>query len=114
GPSAVVSALSISGLPASDFLFFGFLPHKKGRETLFKEIAESKRTVAFYESTHRIIKTLEKLAKIIESSRKVVVARELTKIHEEVFSGTAPEALEYFLKTSVKQKGEFVVIVSAC
>ena len=114
GPSAVTSALSISGFPADDFLFLGFLPHKKGRETLFKEIRESKRTVVFYESTHRIIKTLQKLAEIIPRDRTVAVARELTKIHEEVFSGTAEEALNYFLKTSVKQKGEFVVIVSKC
>lgn len=114
GPSAVISALSISGLPTSDFLFLGFLPHKKGRETLFKEIAASSRTAVFYESTHRIMKTLEKLAQIIEPSRIIVIARELTKIHEEVFSGTPRETLEYFLKTPVKQKGEFVVIVSRC
>src|SRR3989344_765243 len=61
GPSAVLAALSISGFPSSEFLFLGFLPHKKGRETLFKEIAVSKRTVVFYESPHRIIKTLESL-----------------------------------------------------
>lgn len=121
GPSAVITALSASGITSDNFLFLGFLPHKKGRETLFKEIAESKRTVVFYESTHRIIKTLEALVSHLAVSppseppsegRKVVVARELTKIHEEIFSGTALEALNHFTETAVKQKGEFVVIVS--
>ena len=112
GPSALTAALSVSGLPSDNFLFLGFLPHKKGRETLFKEIAASKRIVVFYESPHRIIKTLESLAKYIPE-RETVVARELTKIHEEVFSGTPNETLEYFLKNPVKQKGEFVVIISA-
>lgn len=111
GPSAVVSALSVSGLPSSDFLFLGFLPHKKGRETLFKEIANSKRTVAFYESPHRIIKTLRSLATILGDTRKVVVARELTKIYEEIVSGTPVEIISYFQKNEDKTKGEFVVIV---
>jgi len=112
GPSAVITALSISGLPADNFTFLGFLPHKKGRETLFKEIAESSRVIVFYESTHRILKTLESLSKYLEEDRTIVIARELTKIHEEVFSGTATDALKYFLETPVKQKGEFVVIIS--
>jgi 16S rRNA (cytidine1402-2'-O)-methyltransferase len=64
GPSAVISALSISGLPASEFTFLGFLPHKKGRETLFKEIANTERTIVFYESPHRILKTLDSLEKL--------------------------------------------------
>lgn len=110
GPSAVISALSASGIPSSEFLFLGFLPHKKGRETLFKEIAETKRTVAFYESPHRIMKTLESLNKYIPE-RKVVVARELTKIHEEFPEGTLTELLEYFNKNKEKIRGEFVVIV---
>src|ERR1035437_2368427 len=74
GASALVSALSISGLPASEFTFLGFLPHKKGRETLFKEIAIMERTVAFYESPHRIMKTLDSLKQYI-GERKVVVVR---------------------------------------
>ncbi len=111
GASALTSALSISGLSASDFLFLGFLPHKKGRETLFNEIKGSKRTVVFYESTHRIIKTLEKLSKILAPSRKIVVARELTKIYEECISGTPTEIISYFHDYTAKQKGEFVVLV---
>lgn len=111
GSSAVVSALSVSGFPASDFLFLGFLPHKKGRETLFKEIAESKRTVVFYESPHRIMKTLASLDKAL-GKRKIAIARELTKIYEEFLSGTASELYEYFNKNKEKIKGEFVVMVS--
>ncbi len=112
GPSAVISALSISGLPSSDFLFLGFLPHKKGRETLFKEIAESKRTSVFYESPHRIMKTLKKLIEILEDTRSVVVARELTKMYEESVSGSPQEVLDYFNNNEDKQRGEFVVVVS--
>lgn len=111
GPSAVVAALSVSGITASEFLFLGFLPHKKGRETLFKEITASKRTTVFYESPHRIIKTLESLHQNLSIYRKVVVARELTKIYEETVIGTAREVLGYFKKHSDKIKGEFVVII---
>lgn len=112
GASAVISALSASGIPSSEFLFLGFLPHKKGRETLFKEIAEAKRTVAFYESPHRIIKTLESLNKYTPE-RKVVIAREITKIHEEFPEGTPAELLEYFNKNKEKIRGEFVVIIAS-
>src|SRR3989344_4805005 len=87
GPSAVVAMLSASGLPSSDFLFLGFLPHKKGRETLFKEISESERTVVFYESPHRIEKSLVSLVEHLEPNRIVVVAREITKIFEDFVSG---------------------------
>lgn len=111
GPSALVSALSISGLPASEFIFLGFLPHKKGRETLFKEISVTKRTVVFYESPHRILKTLESLKKFC-GERRIVLAREISKIYEQVISGTADEALAYFEKNKDKVRGEFVVLVS--
>ncbi|MBU4480402.1 16S rRNA (cytidine(1402)-2'-O)-methyltransferase [Patescibacteria group bacterium] len=114
GASALISALSASGLTADQFLFLGFLPHKKGRETLFKEIAETKRTVAFYESPHRIIKTLNSLKEHLEAqlpNRKIVVARELTKIFEEIVSGSASEILEFFEKNPDKIRGEFVVMV---
>lgn len=110
GPSALVSALSASGLPSSEFLFLGFLPHKKGRETLFKEIAESERTVAFYESPHRIVKTLQSLQKFAPE-KKVVIARELTKIYEEFISGTATELLSHFEAHQEAVRGEFVVMV---
>lgn len=111
GPSAVAAALSVSGLPASEFLFLGFLPHKKGRETLFKVILESKRTVVLYESPHRIVKTLSSLGNILGNGRKIVMARELTKIHEEVVEGTAQELLSYIVENKKKEKGEFVVII---
>jgi len=111
GPSAVITALSASGLPTHEFTFLGFLPHKKGRETLFKEIAESKRTMVFYESPHRILKTLESLIKFCPN-KKVCIARELTKIYEEFKTGTPAEILEYLIQNPVKQKGEFTVIVA--
>lgn len=113
GASALVSALSASGVPASEFLFLGFLPHKKGRETLFGEIASSSRTVAFYESPHRIQKTLNSLSTHLSTDRKIVIARELTKLFEEFVSGTAADVAGYFEKNPGKIKGEFVVIVSA-
>ena len=111
GASALVSALSISGLPASEFVFLGFLPHKKGRETLFKEISEMKRTVVFYESPHRIMKTLNSLKKYV-NERKVVVAREISKIFEQTVSDTPTEVEKYFLDNKDKIRGEFVVLVS--
>lgn len=111
GATAVITALSASGLPTHEFTFLGFLPHKKGRETLFKEIAQSKRTMVFYESPHRILKTLESLAKFCPD-KKVCIARELTKIYEEFKTGSASELLKYLTENPVKQKGEFTVIVS--
>ena len=111
GASAVITALSASGLPTHEFTFLGFLPHKKGRETLFKEIAVAKRTMVFYESPHRILKTLESLVKFCPD-KKVCVARELTKIYEEFKIGTPTEVLEYFVKNKEKQRGEFTVIVA--
>lgn len=114
GPTAVIAALSASGLPTHEFTFLGFLPHKKGRETLFKEIAGARRTYAFYESPHRILKTLESLVKFCpkENQKKVCVARELTKIYEEFKTGTPAEVLLYFKKNKDKQRGEFTVIIS--
>lgn len=112
GPSALTAALSIAGVPCADFTFLGFLPHKKGRETLFKEIADSARTMVFYESPHRIMKTLESLHVHLNESRQVTVCRELTKIFEEVVSGTAQEVKMYFETNKDKERGEFVVLVS--
>ena len=110
GPSALISALSASGLTGGSFTFYGFLPHKKGRETLFKTIAESPLISAFYESPHRIEKTLESLATHIPN-RKVIIARELTKIFEQIISGTPEELITYFTTHPDKVRGEFVVIV---
>jgi 16S rRNA (cytidine1402-2'-O)-methyltransferase len=111
GASAIITALSASGLPIHEFTFLGFLPHKKGRETLFKEIAQAKRTFAFYESPHRILKTLESLVKFCPD-KKVCVARELTKIYEEFQTGTPAEVLKYFTENKDKVRGEFTVLVS--
>ena len=114
GPSALTAALSIAGVSCADFTFLGFLPHKKGRQTLFKEIADSERTMVFYESPHRIIKTLEALNEQcqIPNAKHVTICREITKIFEEVVSGTAEEVLAYFTAHPDKVRGEFVVIVS--
>ncbi|MEX0933953.1 MAG: 16S rRNA (cytidine(1402)-2'-O)-methyltransferase [Candidatus Paceibacterota bacterium] len=111
GPSAVIAALSLSGFSASNFLFLGFLPHKKGRETLFNEIAQAKYTVVFYESPHRILKTLASLQDHLDDTRALVVARELTKVYEEVKRGNAREILTYFSENPEKVRGEFVVVV---
>ncbi|MEI6191129.1 MAG: 16S rRNA (cytidine(1402)-2'-O)-methyltransferase [bacterium] len=111
GPSAVISALSISGLNVAEFTFLGFLPHKKGRETLFKEIAESERVMVFYESPHRIMKALSSLVKFAPE-KKVTIARELTKVFEQIVSGTPAEVEKYFTDNGDKVRGEFVVLVS--
>jgi 16S rRNA (cytidine1402-2'-O)-methyltransferase len=113
GPSALAAGCSISGLPCDKFRFLGFLPHKKGRVTLFKEIADSKETIVFYESPHRILKTLESLEKVLDKQRKIVVCRELTKIYEEIVRGIANEVLNYFKNNPDKVRGEFVVLVGS-
>jgi 16S rRNA (cytidine1402-2'-O)-methyltransferase len=112
GASALTAALSISGVPSPQFTFYGFLPHKKGRETLFKEIAASDRTSVFYESPHRIEKTLESLNKHLPETKKVVLARELTKMFEEVIEGSPTTIINYLKANPDKVRGEFVVIVS--
>jgi 16S rRNA (cytidine1402-2'-O)-methyltransferase len=111
GPSALISALSASGISSAEFVFLGFLPHKKGRVKIFKEIVGSDRVVIFYESTHRILKTLSFLDTYSPKSG-VMIAREITKKFEEFIKGTPRELLEYFNSNKDKQKGEFVVIVS--
>ena len=111
GATAVIAALSVSGLPTHEFTFLGFLPHKKGRETLFKEISESKRTMVFYESPHRILKTLESLQKFCPN-KKICIAREITKIYEEFKTGSPSELLNYLTQNPIHQKGEFTVLVA--
>jgi 16S rRNA (cytidine1402-2'-O)-methyltransferase len=111
GPSALMSALSVSGISSAQFVFLGFLPHKKGRETLFQEILESNRTMVFYESTHRIMKTLERLQEMMPN-RHMAVARELTKIYEQVKTGSFADVYQYFIDNPDKVRGEFVVIVA--
>lgn len=111
GPSAIVTALSVGGISSAQFTFYGFLPHKKGRETIFKEIADSKRTSVFYESPHRILKTLASLEEHLAKDRKISVMRELTKIYEETKLGSIGEVSLYFTNNPDKVRGEFVVIV---
>ncbi len=112
GASAITAALSVAGIEASAFTFLGFLPHKKGRETLFKEIVSSERTMIFYESSHRILKTIERLAELLDEKRNVVIARELTKKFEQIISGSPAEVLEKLKSSPDHERGEFVVLVS--
>lgn len=111
GPSALVTALSIAGIPVHQFVFLGFLPHKKGRQTMLQEVCDSERTMVFYESTHRIIKALEYLAEHLPNDRTVVIGRELTKMFEETIVGSAQEVLTELVDTPERQRGEFVVLV---
>lgn len=111
GPSALITALSSAGISVAEFTFLGFLPHKKGRETLFKEIADSSRVMVFYESPHRIEKAFESLEKFCGAERKIIVARELTKIYEEFTRGIVSEVRTYFSDNPDRLRGEFVVIV---
>lgn len=114
GPSALTAAVSIAGMPIDEFVFIGFLPHKKGRETLFREIAASERAFIFYESTHRIEKALQSLHDHMtkaDTLRKVTIARELTKMFEEVESLLPLDHLARIKADQNKKKGEFVVLV---
>jgi 16S rRNA (cytidine1402-2'-O)-methyltransferase len=108
GPSALTTAISISGLDLESFTFLGFLPHKKGRQTALKKISKSDIAVILYESPHRILKLLKELH--AEGTEKVVIGRELTKMHEEIISG-APLDLAKDLEKRKAVRGEFVVII---
>jgi len=110
GASALTVALSIAGIYATGFTFLGFLPHKKGRQTALKELIASEIPVVLYESPHRILKLLEELVQ--HQVLDIVIARELTKMHEEVVSGTPAELSLYFKTNPDHVRGEFVVIVS--
>lgn len=113
GASALTAALSVAGMRAATFVFYGFLPVKKGRETLFKEIAASNRASIFYESPHRIMKTLEALQKVLSPGVRVGLCRELTKLHEEVLVGSTQELIDILRADTNHQRGEFVVMVEA-
>ncbi len=110
GPSALAAAISIAGLRAPSFVFYGFPPQKKGREKLFLQIANDKRASIFYESPHRIMKALEALSNAAPD-RRMGLFRELTKLHEESVIGSSSEVLDYFSNHPDKRRGEFVVIV---
>lgn len=112
GPSALTAALSIAGLAGNRFTFLGYAPQKKGRKTFFEDIAGYDHPVVFFESTHRIIKTLEALVEISgeRAVTRVIVAREMTKMYEEVVDGTPAEVLNAFSQNPPRQRGEFVLI----
>ena len=109
GATAFVPALVISGLPLEKFIFEGFLPVKKGRQTRLKFLSEEQRTMVFYESPHRIIKTLTQFSEFFGDERLVSVSREISKIFEQTKRGTMKEVLRYF--EDKKPKGEFVIVV---
>ena len=111
GPSAVLVALTISGLPIGRFVFEGFLPRKKGRRKLIEELSEEKRTIVIFESPHRISKTLAELYHAM-GSRRAVLARELTKMHEEVIRGSLEELA--LLTEKRKLKGEITLVIAGC
>ena len=110
GPTAFVPALVSSGLPCDRFSFEGFLPVKKGRTKRLKELSTETKTMVFYESPHRILKTLNDLSNYFEVESQISVSRELTKLYEETFRGTIKESVEHFEKN--KTKGEFVIVLS--
>tara|TARA_B100001758_G_scaffold239441_1_gene243776 strand:- start:641 stop:1309 length:669 start_codon:yes stop_codon:yes gene_type:complete len=111
GATAIIPALILSGFPTERFVFEGFLPHKKGRQTRIKAICNEKRTSVFYESPHRINKALIQLKEFIDPERKVCVAREISKIYEEVIRGNIDELIRF--SENQELKGEIVVVVSA-
>ena len=110
GPTAFVPALVSSGLPCDRFSFEGFLPVKKGRTKRLKELSTETKTMIFYESPHRILKTLNDLSNYFDVESQISVSRELTKLYEETFRGTIKESVEHFEKN--KTKGEFVIVLS--
>lgn len=110
GATAFVPALVNSGLPADRFVFEGFLPQKKGRQTRLKELAGETRTMIFYESPFRIVKTLTQLAEYLGTDRKASVSREISKLHEQTVRGTLNELASYF--TQNEPRGEFVIVVA--
>lgn len=109
GATAFVPALVNSGLPNDKFVFEGFLPVKKGRQTRLMALAEETRTIIFYESPHKLIKTLTQFCEYFGDDRPVSVSRELTKLYEETVRGTAKEVLDYY--TNKPPKGEIVIVV---
>ena len=109
GPTAFVPALVNSGLPCEKFVFEGFLPQKKGRQKRLTELALESRTMVFYESPHRLVKTLTQMAEHFGSERLASVSRELSKIHEETIRGSLQELAQYYSKGKVK--GEIVIVV---
>ena len=110
GATAFVPALVDSGLPCDRFVFLGFLPHKKGRQTAIRQLANEQRTMVIYESPYRLVKLLEELIPVLGSERQASVSREISKLHAETARGTLAEVLTHFQQKEVK--GEIVVILS--
>ena len=112
GATALIPALVNSGFPLDRFVFEGFLPHKKGRQTRWKVIAEEERTTVLYESPHRLYKALEQIIEFIGPDRPIMVARELSKMHEQMVRGSAAEVLLYFDQNPDKIRGEIVIVIA--
>ena len=111
GPTAFVPALVSSGLPCDKFCFEGFLPQKKGRQKRLQELKEDERTIVFYESPYRIVKTLQQFVEVFGEERHVSVCREISKVHEQSVRGTLAEVLAHFAEH--EPKGEFVIVLGA-
>jgi len=109
GPTAFIPALVCSGLPCDRFVFEGFLPHKKGRQTRLKALADESRTMVFYESPHRILKTLAQFAEYFGEDRSASVSREISKMYEETIRGPIADIIHHFTENPIK--GEFVIVV---
>ena len=112
GATAFVPAIVNSGFPTDRFVYEGFLPHKKGRQTRWKALAEEERTIVLYESPHRLVKALEQIIEFISPERQVMVGRELSKMHEQMVRGTATEVLTYFTAHPDKVRGEIVIVIA--
>jgi 16S rRNA (cytidine1402-2'-O)-methyltransferase len=112
GATAFVPALVNSGFPTDRFVYEGFLPHKKGRQTRWKALAEEERTIVLYESPHRLVKALEQICEFISPERPVMVGREISKMHEQMVRGTATEVLAYFAAHPDKVRGEIVIVIA--
>lgn len=109
GASALIPAIAVAGLPNDRFCFEGFLPQKKGRQKRFLSLQEETRTMVFYESPHRLLKTLIQASEFLGADRRAVVCRELSKLHEEIRRGTVTELIEWF--TQNQPRGEIVIVI---
>ena len=112
GATACIPALVSSGLPCDRFCFEGFLPQKKGRQTLLEALRDEPRTMVFYESPYRLLKTLQQLAEFMGGDRQVSVCREISKVHEESVRGTLDEVIAHFTQT--EPRGEIVIVLAGC
>ncbi len=110
GATALIPALVSSGLPCDRFTFEGFLPQKKGRQSRIEALREETRTMVFYESPYRVLKTLQQLAEVFGADRQASACREISKIHEESVRGSLQELIEHF--TATEPRGEFVLVVA--